>query len=332
MPIVIKEQNSHLFRELDDSRGKFATFIAGIPYKHIVFVGKLLGMVWYFLDVRHRRIVRRNIKFAYPEWKISRVKQISKRIFQNMVITIIEIFQVTCFSRDEILRKVQIRGEDNLHNALKEQRGVIMISAHLGNWEIAPLLIPYCFNTPFAVVARKITLKPINRYITKNRTRYGSTVIDRAGALPEMMRALRKQEILGILIDQGTKSSLGVKITFFDKFVTATSGAALLALRCKSPVIPVFCIKNNNGTFTINIEPPLALKRTDDLREDLRTNTQIMTDAIEKAVREYPEQWFWVHRRWRKYYPHLYTEEIERRRRSRDRKKMRAQSRIRRNL
>ncbi|MCK5195698.1 MAG: hypothetical protein KAQ71_17930, partial [Desulfobulbaceae bacterium] len=84
--------------------------------------------------------------------------------------------------------------------------------------------------------------------------------------------------------------------------------------------------RNEDGTYTINIEPPLALKRTDDLSADLKTNTQIMTDAIEKAVRKYPEQWFWVHRRWRKYYPHLYTEEIDWRRRSRDRKKKRAQS------
>lgn len=323
---MTKEQNSHGFSESDDSRGKFASFIAGIPYKHIAGAGKMLGMIWYCLDVRRRRIVRRNLKFVYPEWKQDRIKQISKRAFQNIVINIVVNFQMTCFSKDDILRNARIRGEDNLYNALNEQRGVIVISAHLGNWEVIPLFIPYYFNTPLAAVAKKLPFKPINRWIIRNRTLFGSTVIDKDGALPEMMRTLRKGEILAILIDQGTKSSLGVKVKFFNKFVTATPAAAILALRCKSPVIPVFCIKDKNNTLTLNIEPPLALKRTDDLREDFRTNTQIMTDAIEKAVREYPEQWFWVHRRWRKYYPHLYTEEIDRRRRSRDRKKKRAQS------
>jgi KDO2-lipid IV(A) lauroyltransferase len=243
-----------------------------------------------------------------------------------MLITIIEIVQMTCFSKDDILRKVQIRGEENLRNALKEQRGVIVISAHLGNWEMMALFWPLYFKMPITAVDRQIQNRIINRWIRRLRTKFGNRVIEKAGALPEMMRTLRKQQILGVLIDQGTKSSLGVKITFFDKFVTATSGAALLALRCKSPVIPAFCIKNNDGTFTINIEPSLTLKRTNDLRADLRTNTQIMMDAIEKAVREYPEQWFWVHRRWRKYYPHLYTEEIELRRRRRIRKKRGAQS------
>jgi len=147
-------------------------------------------------------------------------------------------------------------------------------------------------------------------------------------ALPEMTRTVRQGKTLGILIDQGMKSSIGVKIRFFNKFVTATPGAALLAMRCKSPVLPSFCARNDDGTFTITIEPPLALKRTGDLSSDLRTNTQIMTDAIEKMVRKYPEQWFWVHKRWRKYYPHLYPEDMERRRHRRSRKKQRAQSKM----
>ena len=135
-----------------------------------------------------------------------------------------------------------------------------------------------------------------------------------------MMRVLRRGEILGIMIDQGTKSSLGVKVTFFNKFVTATPAAALLAMRCNSPVLPVFCTRDDRGTLTITVEPPLSLERSDDLRADLKTNTQIMTNAIEKAVRKHPEQWFWVHKRWRKYYPNLYPENMDRRRRRRAKK------------
>jgi KDO2-lipid IV(A) lauroyltransferase len=325
--MMIEEQNRHEFRESNDFRGKFATFIAGIPYKHIAGVGKILGMIWYFLDVRHRRIVRRNLKFVYPEWELGRVKQISKRIFQNMVITIIEISQMTCFSHDNIIGKVKIRGEEHLFNAMHNNKGTILISAHLGNWEMVALFWPLYFKMPITAVDRQIQNRIIDRWIRRLRTRFGNKVIDKGGALPEMTKTLRQNKVLGIFIDQGTKSSLGVKITFFDKFVTATPAAALLALRCKSPVLPVFCTRNEDGTYNINIEPPLALKRTDDLHADLRTNTQIMMDAIERAVQKYPEQWLWVHRRWRKYYPHLYTEEIDWRRRSRDRKKKRAQSR-----
>jgi len=298
-------------------RGKFATFIASVPHKRIASIGKVLGILVYVIDVRHRRIVRRNLKFVYPEWPPERVKKVSKRVFQNLGITILEICQMICFSSHAIIDKVKIRGEEHLLNAMQNNKGAILITAHLGNWEIVPLFWPLYFKTPLTVVARQIQNKIINRWIHGLRTRFGSRIIYKDVALPEMTRTLRQGKILVILIDQGTKSSLGVKIRFFNKFVTATPAAALLAMRCKSPVLPGFCTRNEDGAFTITIEPPLVLKRTDDLSADLKTNTQIMTDAIEKAVRKYPEQWFWVHKRWRKYYPHLYPEDLARRRRSR---------------
>ena len=324
--MIIEEQNSNGFRESNDFRGKFATFIAGIPYKHIAGTGKIFGRIWYFLDIRHRRIVRRNLKFIYPDWTPERVNRISKSIFQNMGITVLEICQMIYFSGDNIMDKVKIRGEEHLFNAMSNNKGTILITAHLGNWEMMALFFPLYFKMPIIAVDRQIKNRIINRWIRRLRTKFGNRTIEKGGALPEMTISLRQNKILGVLIDQGTKSSLGVKIKFFNKFVTATPAIALLALRCKSPVLPAFCTRNEDGTYDVNIEPPLALKRTDDLSADLKKNTQIMMDTIEKAVRENPEQWFWVHRRWRKYYPHLYTEEIVRRRRSRDRKKMRAKS------
>ena len=301
-------------------RGKFATFIASVSHRRIASIGRVLGMLMYGIDLRHRRIVRRNLKFVYPEWSTEQVKEISKHIFQNLGINILEICQMTCFSSDDILDKVKIRGEEHLFNAMHNNKGTILITAHLGNWEIVPLFWPLYFKTPLTVVARQIQNKIINRCIHGLRTRFGSRVIYKDVALPEMTRTLRQGKILAILIDQGIKSSLGVKIKFFNKFVTATPAAALLAIRCKSPVLPGCCTRNADGSFTISIEPPLVLKRTDDLGSDLKTYTQIMTDAIEKAVRKYPEQWFWVHKRWRRYYPHLYMEDIARRRRCREKK------------
>ena len=307
-------------------RRKFVTYIASISYNRIVCIGEILGMLMYAIDVRHRRIVRRNLKFVYPEWPSERVKKVSKRVFQNLGITILEICQMICFSRDDILKKVKIRGEEHLLNAMQNNKGAILVTAHLGNWEIVPLFWPLYFKTPLTVVAKKIQKKIINRWIHGLRTRFGSRVIYKDVALPEMTRTLRDGKILAILIDQGIKSSLGVKIKFFNKFVTATPSASLLAMRCNSPALPGFCTRNVDGTFTINLEAPLVLKRTGDLSADLRTNTQIMTDAIEKMVRKYPEQWFWVHKRWRKYYPHVYPENIARRRRRRAKKNRLIQS------
>jgi KDO2-lipid IV(A) lauroyltransferase len=227
---------------------------------------------------------------------------------------------MTCLSKEEILDKARIYGANNMSEALKAGNGAILVSAHLGNWEMVPLLVPLYFDTPVVGVARKLPFEFINNLIVNLRTRFGCKVIDKEEALPQMRKALRQGAILGIMIDQGTRSSESVGITFFGHKVRATPAASLLALRCKSPVVPVFCVRDADGRLSIIIEPPLKLTRTRDLRADLKVNTQIMTDVVERAVSKYPEQWFWVHKRWKKYYPQLYPEYIARRKRRRIRK------------
>ena len=195
-----------------------------------------------------------------------------------------------------------------------------MISAHLGNWEIVAPFLSASFGARASMVGRRLRFKLINRLISWLRTRFGATVIDKEDGMPKMMRAVREGKILGIMIDQSTHSSMGVKINFFERAVTATPAPALLALRCKCPVVPIFGVREIDGSLTIIVKPPLKLKRTKDLKADLKVNTQLMTDAIEKTVRMYPEQWFWVHKRWKKYYPLLYPEYMARRKRRKERK------------
>jgi len=315
-----EEKLPHKSRKSYHVRSALITFIAGLPYKYIESMGMVLGMLMYFVDVPHRRIVRRNLQFIYPEWTSDHIKETSAHIFQNIGITIAEICQITCFSQDDILQKVKLKGEEHLLNAIKRNKGVILISAHIGNWEmIAPFLSAH-FGSQASMVGRQLRVSIVHRFILRLRTRFGATVIDKEDGMPKMMRAVRQGKILGIMLDQGTKSKMGVKLNFFNRAVTATPAVALLAIRCKSPVIPIFCIREADGRLTIIVESPLNLKRTKDLRFDINTNTQIMMDAIEKAIRVYPEQWFWVHKRWKKYYPHLYPEYMARRKRRRAKK------------
>lgn len=302
-------------------KNKCATLIAGIPYRYIAAIGRILGLLIYCVDVRHRRIVRQNLSFVYPEWTVEQVRKTSRHIFQNLGITLLEVCQMICFTGDEVEKKVTVSGEEHLAEALRHRRGVVLISAHIGNWELVPLFWPIYFKTPLAVVARALDNITVDRWVCRLRTRFGSRVMHKDVAMPEMIRTLRQNKALAVLIDQGTLKSQGVKITFFTKFVTVTSGVALLAMRCKSPVLPGFCIRNDDGTFSLNLGKPFFLKRTGDLDTDLKRNTQIMTDAIEEAVRKYPEQWFWVHKRWKRYYPHLYPEDMARRQARRIRKR-----------
>jgi KDO2-lipid IV(A) lauroyltransferase len=304
-------------------RSALVSFIAGIPHRHIAYAGKLLGMLGYILDRRHQRIVKRNLKFIYPDWPRDRIRELSKDVFQNMAMTLLEICQMTCFSREDILRKVRIRGKDNLLNAMKSPKGLILISAHLGNWEMAHIFASCYLQTPLVLVARKIQPKALNQWVRRLRTRFGSVVLDKAGALRKMVRVLSHGALVGLLIDQGTSRSEGVEIVFFGRTVTATPAAALLARRYDSPVLPVFCIREGDGSLTFVVEPPLVVRKTKDMRGDVRVNTQIMNDAIERAVKAYPDQWFWFHKRWKRHYPYLYPEDLAKRQRRREKRRAR---------
>jgi KDO2-lipid IV(A) lauroyltransferase len=279
--------------------------IAGIPQSYIVRIGKMVGSLLYILNAPHRRIVRRNLGFVHPEWSLPQIRRFSKRNFQHYGITCVEILQLAFSSREDVVDRSRVRGEVNLLRALKDNRGVILISAHLGNHEVGVQYLSCHLHQSIVGVAKKMRHKPLNRWLHDLRTRFGNRIIYKKGALPEMTKTLRKGGLLALLIDQ-SRQFLGVDVDFLGHRATATPAVALLALRCKSPVLPVFCYRESDGILTLDVGAPLDIRRTKNLRYDLQRNTQIMTDAIEDAVRKYPEQWFWYLKRWKKHYPELY--------------------------
>jgi KDO2-lipid IV(A) lauroyltransferase len=298
-------------------------FIARIPYRCVAIGGKLLGMIAYILDGRHRRIVKHNLRFIYPDWPADRIRELSLRIFQHVGITVLEVCQLSRFSREDILRKVRVRGEEHLLDAVNTSKGTILISAHLGNWEIANMLVSCYVRTPLVLVARRMWPNALNQWVYRFRSRFGSVVLDKGGAFSKMGQVLRRGGAVALLIDQGTLFSEGIETHFFGKTVTATPAAAILARRYNSAVLPVFCIREKDGTFTAIVEPPLSFRKTKDIRGDLRYNTQMMNDAVERAIRAYPQQWFWLHKRWKRHYPELYPEDLEKQRRRKEKKKAR---------
>lgn len=281
-------------------------------------LGKILGAAAFFLDVPHRRIVRRNLRFAYPDWPRTKIESISRRVFQNIGISFLEVLQVATLSREEVLGRVRVVGRKNLEKALKSNTGLVVISAHLGSWETGQLFFCCYIQKPILGVAKKLRFAPLNRWVYRLRSRFGIEIVEKKGAMPEMRRMLRRGGVVGLLVDQSRRSE-GVDVNFFGHRVTTTPAAAFLAIRCKTPVLPIFCVRDHRGRLTVVAEPLLEMKRTGDLRTDVQANTQMITDIVEKVVRRYPDQWFWVHKRWKKYYPGLYPEYQARRKRRHER-------------
>jgi len=287
------------------------SFIAQIPNNYLLFLGKILGNLLYYLALPKRRIVRRNLRFCLVESAPQQIQSMAKRIFQHFGITILELLQMTCFSKQNLTSKVRIENLEILIDAIAKQKGIVLVTAHLGNYEMAAQSVPCLLGLRMSAVAKKMRNARLNRLIHNLRTRFGNKVIYKKGALPEMMQLLRRGEMVGILMDISRRFD-GVEVSFFGRRATATPAAALLGLRCKSPIIPAFCHRNPKGKLIVQIESPIEIRRTNDLRSDLQFNTQLITDRVERAVRNYPEQWHWMLKRWKEFYPGLYPESKKR--------------------
>lgn len=293
--------------------------ITEIPRHLIINSGKLLGLLFYSLAIPHRRLVRRNLQFCYPEWSAKEIRELSRRIFMNFGITLVEMLQCTFMSHEEVLNALRVEGEENFNKAFKSNRGIVIVSAHMGNWEVGLHITNY-YGKPMLGVAAKTRYGWANILLSRSRNRLGNTIIDKKGALPKITEGLRRGEVIGMLIDQSRRKH-GVEVTFFGRKATASPAAALLALRCNSLVLPAFCVRRSDGQLTIQVKTPFELTRTGDLRSDIQSNTQRMIDVVEEMVRTYPDQWFWLLKPWKVHYPNLYSEWDARRRKRKAKKK-----------
>jgi KDO2-lipid IV(A) lauroyltransferase len=285
-----------------------AHWIGSIKPCHVLALGKAVGWLAYGAAISHRRIVRQNLAFIYPEWSRHTIDRLARRVFQHFGAVLFENLQALVMSRQQFQRRIVIEGECFLTAALAQPRGCLLISGHLGNWELGLLAGAAQFNRTALTVAKPVKFKLLNRLLTALRSRFGNRVVFKKGALQLMTRALKEGQTLIMLIDQGVRRPESVEIQFLGKRTLASPAAAYLAFRCRVPVVPLFCVRAPKGRYHLRILPPVVPQRTGDLRFDIQTFTQQLMRTVETAVRQYPEQWFWFHKRWKRTYPGLYPE------------------------
>ena len=301
--------------------------IARFPKSYILKLGTIFGICLYFLDMPHRRLVRRNLRFCYPEWSADDIRKMSMRIFKQTGITILEIMQSAYLSAEDILAGFRIvSGENYLLDTLKDcPNGLIYTACHIGNWEVGLHylggLTGRISGKPLTAVARKIGHDWLDDWFDVYRKRLGNKVIYKKGAWPNMVKTLRDGEALLITLDQ-SRYKQAIEVTFFGHKATTTPAVAMAAIRCRCPVLPIFNVREADGMQAVYVYPPIEMRRTNDLRNDLQVNTQKMIDAMEDMIRKHPDQWVWFQRPWKKAHPELYPE-WEARRAQRKKEKMR---------
>ena len=276
-----------------------SSVIQMLPLSLALGIGEIIGLLSYYLFPSRRKITKENLKKAFMAIKTNRqIDNIGKQMAKNMGKNLIEFFRLPALSKNNIENYIEFIGLEHLEDALKLKRGVFILTAHLGNWDLiaaACVLKGYRVN----LITKYLKINLFNKFWLDHRARMNINQLYREGSLREIINALKRNELIGFILDQHTKSSDGILIDFFNRPAWTTPSLAVLAQRYNVPVVPGFIIRQNNGRHKIIFEPAISFQEQSTPEETIRYNTQVYTNVIERYIKAYPEQWIWMHRRWK---------------------------------
>jgi Kdo2-lipid IVA lauroyltransferase/acyltransferase len=268
------------------------------PLEWAGVVSRFLGNLLFTFNRKHRAIALSNLKRAFGrEMRYHEIEILAKKVFANLVLIIFEIGWSLRLDKNRLSKNFKIDGLENIRNAYDKGKGVLVLTAHFGNWELLSV-VGAMIEHPVSMVARPLDFKPMDRFFINLRSRFGGKIIPKRRSLRAILRSLDRREMVLLLMDQNMDWYNGVFVDFMGHRACTNSGLALLALKTQAPVVPVFLIREKTG-FRAEFGPEIPLIKTGDKRKDVELNTLQYNRIIEDIVRRYPEQWFWIHQRWK---------------------------------
>jgi len=271
---------------------------SSIPRK--LRIGFFTGMfgLFYYLSPRQRLITIHNLRRAFPEKNTSEIKAVAKGVYRTLGTVAADFFEIPSLTKENIGDLVEVEGLENCKKALEKNRGLLMFGAHFGNWELSAVTVSLLLK-PVVVIYRPLDSSILDNLVLWVRSSVGNIPVPKDRAMRQMLRSLKKNEILGILLDQNVAWQEGVFVDFFGRPACTTNGLALLALHTDAPVLPGYILRLENGKYKLVIKEEMQVVRTGDEDEDILINTQNFTRVIEDIVRQQPDQWLWIHQRWK---------------------------------
>lgn len=273
--------------------------LGALPRPVAVAAGRGVGRLAYALAGKLRRTGMRNLELAFPDMHHAERERLLRSSFVSLGRQLGEFSQFPRATTEGLRNLVEYDGIEILHEAKARGRGIIFLTSHLGAWEILCFAHSALFD-PISFMVRRIDNPRIEEMIEGIRTRFGNQPIDKKSAARSAMKLLRGGGTLGVLADLNTHPHEGVFVPFFNRMACTTGGVAVLALRTDASVIPV-CAPwdEERQRFVFHGSPAIELVRTGDHERDVEINTARFTAAIEEQVRRYPDQWLWIHKRWK---------------------------------
>jgi KDO2-lipid IV(A) lauroyltransferase len=274
--------------------------VAALPHRIVLALGGAIGLMFYIVDRRHRRLAIENLQAAFPLRSRAECRRIARGAFRHFGRLLTALLKFSTMTPGEMLARVEFEGAERVDSALAAGRGVLFFTGHFGFWELNAVAHPL-IRPPIAVLARALDNPRLNVLLERVRTCTGNSVIYRRGAVRRVLRLLDGNQGVALLIDQHIQSGDAVIVDFFNRPAATTSALAALALRTGARVIPVFALPLPGGRYKMVYEHAVEPLQTphEDPQEAIREFTQRCTDVLEMYVRRYPDLWLWMHRRWR---------------------------------
>jgi Kdo2-lipid IVA lauroyltransferase/acyltransferase len=272
-----------------------------LPRRLALTVGVNLGRLGYFVAGRLRRTGERNLQIAFPELHEDERTRLLRGCFTSLGRLLGEFSQFPRTTPEKLKQMIEYDevGLAHVRRAEAEDRGIIFLTGHIGAWEVLSFGWS-ALEYPISFLVRPLDNPRIEEMIERIRMRFGNRAIDKKSAARQALRVLREGGTLGILSDLNTQEFEGVFVPFFGKLACTTAGVATLALKTGAAVIPTFAVwDSKRRRYFFHADAPIELIRTGDHHKDIEVNTAQFAAAIERMVRKYPDQWLWIHKRWK---------------------------------
>ncbi|MBI5778696.1 MAG: lysophospholipid acyltransferase family protein [Planctomycetes bacterium] len=278
-----------------------------LPLSLALKSGEVLGLLFHYLFPSRRRITLDNLRQAFatlhaPRSTLHALRYspalIARSMARHMGRNAIEFLRLPALTKDNMDTYIKWSGLEHLDNALKLNKGAFVLTAHIGNWDLVASgysLKGYKVN----LITKHLRIEFLNRFWLASRAEKNIVQLYREGSIKEIINALKRNEIMGFILDQHTHKSDGILVDFFGRPCWTTPGLAVLAQRYDAPVVPSFIIRQPDGTHKVFVEPAIPFVEKDTQEETIRYNTQAYTNVLERYIRQYPDQWIWMHRRWK---------------------------------
>ena len=266
----------------------------------------LLAHLGYLLAAKHRRIAQTNLTFLFGK-SLSKAQkdEIVRYSFKNLALNLFYIMELQRISKEELSKIVEVKNLHYVKEAMAKGRGIVYISGHYGVWELEVASIS-AFARETAIVYKHLKNREYEAWLLHARERFGSYCIQKSGVVRKLVKIAQAKRDSYILIDTNIGKKEGVEVEFFGKKIHQSATPAYLARKHNALIIPLAIHNRDDMHFTLEFYEPIEIEPSDDVQDDIAKLSQKMATWLEELVRKEPKPWFWLHRRFKGDYPHLY--------------------------